>query len=84
MVLLPKRVHPSVMRRNRLLELKSWSTYGGAVLCSDSNGLPDIIVDVVEILMIPFHSLNSLHYLLVNITSFIYEFKNNKYMNSQK
>ena len=37
-------------------------------LFSDSNDLRDIIiVDVVEILTIPFHSLN---YFLVNITSF--------------
>ena len=61
-LLLPNRAHPSVVRRNRLLELNSWSTRGGAVLFSDSNGsrLRDIIVDVVEILTIPFHSLISL------------------------
>ena len=42
-------------------------------LFRDSNGLLDIIVDVVEILTIPFDLLNSLTLLalLVNITSFI-------------
>ena len=30
-VLLPNRAHPSVVRRNRLLELNSWFTGGGAV-----------------------------------------------------
>ena len=30
-VLLQNRAHPSVARRNRLLELNSWSTGGGAV-----------------------------------------------------
>ena len=30
-VLLPNRAHPSVVGRNRLLELNSWSTRGGAV-----------------------------------------------------
>ena len=29
--LLPNTAHPSVVRRNRLLELNSWSTSGGAV-----------------------------------------------------
>ena len=50
-----------MVRLNRLLELNSWSTHGGAVFFFFAIVMVDgdINVDVVEI-MIPFHSLNSL------------------------
>ena len=50
------RAHPSVVRRNRLLELNLWSTRGGAVYLAIVMVDGDIIVDVT----ILFHSLNSL------------------------
>ena len=56
MVLLPNRAHPSVVRLNRLLQLNLWSTRGGAVYLA----IVMVYVDVVEILTISLHSLNSL------------------------
>ena len=58
-VLLPNRAHPSVVRLNRLLELNSGPLWW-CCLFSNSNGLRDKNVAVVEIITISFHSLNSL------------------------